>query len=188
MKKRILALLLVLCLLLSSLASCGFRWFGGTSETTEGGAEAETDDTQLNQNVTAYDEQLSAALEDSIISAEQTEEKVVLKVDEASPLVGLSENEVFVVQGEEDSMFGELYFGKVEKITEENGEYLYDIVTPAFDEVFDAADFDMDLDLSYENINSVTTLPGVTIVSGADADTAQSNTGASTMKLASFFS
>lgn len=193
MKRSLIALILCISMILPTVVSCSkFKndtqhppstndttdTKNGTDNITEKKTETkkenETDvkydkgSANLKSTVIIYDDTYTKKIENSIVAIEESENGMVLAVDGDSPISDLTENAVFVIRGDKDSVFGEVYFGKVDKSTPTDSGYIYDISTPAFDEVFSAIDLDLSADMSYENMISVSSAAGVTIQTGSD--------------------
>ncbi len=156
---KLLALFLTTVMLISSFASCGSFKKEDFMDT----------DNQIDSEVSVYTGKKAENVEKNIVYAEPTDDGTILKVTDKSPLASLEEGDVFILEGDSDSTFGELYFGKIEYASENNGEFTYEIVTPTIDEVFESIDFDMDSKMTSDNITSFTAVEGVNIKSAEEA-------------------
>ena len=132
-----------------------------TAETTD---VPGTEENPTESLVNAYSPKETEKIEKKLISAEQEDDHVNMVLEKGSALESLKTGDVFLLQGDEESAFGELYFGKVESIAEEDGKCVCKVVTPKFDEVFDSIELaDTETELGFDNIVDVATAEGVTI-------------------------
>ncbi len=162
-KKGIIAIIAYICVLamILPLSSCSFL------------NRVEERDTVLNSNVTVFSEKESKKIEKTIVSSEYKDGTLNLCVAEDSPLAKLSTGAIFVISGDSSGIFGDIYFGRIASEETSGENKTIKISTPAVDEVFDAIDLDCNVDMSYDNIQSINAVDGVQVSKGESISTAE---------------
>lgn len=118
----------------------------------------------ISENVKVFTENESQTVEDLLLAYEPTVKGLTVAVNEGSVLDSLSENDTFVLQGGEDSVFGSIYFGKITSIENNGGVRIYNIEAPCADEVLTNITFDTEAVLTPENITGFTAVEGVELI------------------------
>lgn len=125
----------------------------------------------VNPNVTCFTEEDSEKICDAVETVRLLDNgyEIILQ-DEAEPYFeNLGSGDIFFLDGDEDSPFGEPYFGKI--VSADYGEEMVIYAeNPAIDEVFD--DFELELNeyLMEENIREIRAFEGVEVEVGASLD------------------
>ncbi|MBE6601314.1 MAG: leucine-rich repeat domain-containing protein [Ruminococcaceae bacterium] len=147
----------------------------GTTDVPDSGDPAEPEIV-----VNTYSRQETQKIEQKLISVEQENDRMNLVLETGSALESLETGDVFLLQGDAESAFGELYFGKVESMTEEDGKVVCKVVTPKMDEVFDSIEItDATTELGFDNISDFVTLDGVSISRIGSVTDTRGNTSSS---------
>ncbi len=122
-----------------------------------------SDETATYSDIKIFSGNETDLLEQSIISSEWTADALKVCVDKGSPLSALNKDDVFVITEGSSDVFGEVYFGEIKSKNKKDDNYFIEIVTPAADEVFDSIDMDCNVDMSLENIATISAVDGVVL-------------------------
>ena len=143
---------------------------GGSNQETGSGNDG-VPSGKLSQSVHFYDINESKEITQNITAVYELGNNLVFDIEEGTALDNLGKGDIFLLQGEADSFWGELYFGKIAYVVEEDGYSKYVIETPMMDEVFDEIEFDFSQNMRYDNISDMIVYEGVTVgkLEGVDA-------------------
>ncbi len=185
MKKRWIVILAAVILLFGSAA--GAVWFflfrqpqpevidevrdgkqysdGEDGEGAGGGSGEKEDTAVLNQNVHAYIGEDADAVNTAITSVEYVNDQLVVRFpqDTEADLAHLGAGEIFWLEGDSSTPFENTYIGKVVSNVTSGGETALTVESPMIDEVFDELYLNEEMQITAENINSISTVEGVEI-------------------------
>lgn len=113
--------------------------------------------------VNMFSQSESDQINDAIDNYYITNQGLILTFDSDSPMDTLGVGDIFYLEGDSTTPFGETYIGKIISESESNGVTTYVIDDPAIDEVFDVLNIDCSKMLTNENITQIRTVEGVTV-------------------------
>ena len=100
--------------------------FGESSKTENpDGVISGTNDATLSPSLNVLSNDDSKKVESSVTAVSMIEESLVLDIQKGSPLDSIEVGEIFMLQGDENSFLGEIYFGKVVSKIDQNDHYKY---------------------------------------------------------------
>lgn len=150
-----------------------FSWLGGLLPGSDKDEKIEAylnaAEASLNSSVTYFTAEETAQLESAILMSSMVGNTLVLEISSGSVLDSLKTGSLFLLEGSEDSGFGENYFGKIVNKYQSMDHMVYYIDTPAVDEVFDDLELDFMQILSSGNLTEFYAVDGVTLKSGSAA-------------------
>lgn len=201
MKKRLTIIFVILFIFLGLGASTYFLFYQPKEKVVDETQES-TSDTDYSANGNSDSEDIAVlssqvhtymgadaeTVNEAIQSVEYVNSELVLRFSEDTSveLATLGIDELFWLDGNENTPLGDTYIGKVVSNIKENGEIVLSIESPMLDEVFDEVYFDDEFEITTENINSISTIEGVEItpVSAIPTDFMETNfTGSETEQI-----
>lgn len=116
----------------------------------------------VSANLNSFTQEDGESVNQAIESVTSTDEGVLMVIETGTAFDALGPGDIFFLEGDEDSPFGDAYFGKVVSVVAQDGSNSYLLETPMIDEVFDSLCFTYTDVLTVDNVQSIQTLPGVT--------------------------
>lgn len=118
----------------------------------------------ISPTVNVYEGEEASQINSSIKSVTASNEGIVVKTTKnKTALSDLGTNDIFFLEGSQDTAFEQTFIGKIESKNEQDNEITYIIGTPTFDEVFDVLQFDHSEVLTNDKISEIETVEGVVV-------------------------
>ena len=125
--------------------------------------ENESNEAVMSSNVIVFAEEEAEEINKAISNIDVTNRGLYLDIAEETPFESLGVGDIFYLDGSKESPLGEPYIGKIVSVTERAGTKTYLIETPMVDEVFDVLKIDFSDVLTVEDVQSISTIEGVTV-------------------------
>ena len=132
---------------------------GGTS----GGDEDSSNEAVLSNNVQCFLGDEAEKINSAIEKIEMTNLGVFVEIGQGTPFEELGIGDIFLLEGSEETPFGQPYIGKISSIGISGNKPNYLIETPMVDEVFDRLKINVEDVLTSADIASIETVEGVSV-------------------------
>ncbi len=131
---------------------------------SEGGAAGDEPAAVLSESVKVFAGDDATSINSSVQKIESKRDGTAIIFRDAVPeqLTQLGSGDIFYLEGNADTPFGQTYIGKVKSIDKGAASNVLIAENPMFDEVFDTLAFDIKETLTADNLSSVDTAEGVT--------------------------
>ena len=118
----------------------------------------------FDEDVVLYEDDELKKIYDNVVSLVTKTDGIYMELDSMeTALKGLEVGDVCVLEDIGNSPFGETYFVKVTDIQKANGNTIYVLDNPTFDEVFDVFSMNLDRELDNSDIVNMVLMDGVSV-------------------------
>lgn len=119
----------------------------------------------LNENVKVFIEEDADKVNDAITKIQTVSGKTVIEIKntEGEDFAKLGKGDIFYLEGDDKTPFGETFVGKIASVTENDRTITMYVENPMVDEVFDSFHMDMEQELTADKLTVIDTIEGVTV-------------------------
>lgn len=130
------------------------------------GEEMYESDAELTDEADCFADKDTDKINNSILSIHTTENGYVMVVKKGTEMDSLKKDDVFVLEGDENTPFGETYVGKISHITDNGDSLSVNLTEPALDEIFDKLSIDVCDVMQNDEIDEIYLAEGLRLDAG----------------------